>query len=138
MKINVFRMCSWDGVVARVRHWSCPDTSLLQAAATDPPSAAVFCREAEDVFVRPLAAWEEHVLRGREERISRRLQRIQLVQISRRRLAGLFDPTVPVAAAVQPASNESQLLRELPTTTQSISPGNVGKPTYSLLDQLIT
>ena len=87
-------MCARDGV-GRVRHWSCPDYLPSNPKA---PSPAPFWREAEDAQARPLAPWEEQVLRAREERISRRQQRIRLVQISRQAAAA------PLSAECEPSS----------------------------------
>lgn len=66
--------------LSRVRHWSCPD-KLPSTPSLDTPLSRPFYREMEDTLARPLASWEEKVLRWREERVSRRLKKIALVSM---------------------------------------------------------
>ena len=85
-----FRMCLMSSPsLARVRHWSCPD----------PPTSSSFtplvtprrrCLEAEDLLPRPsrrLAAWEETVLRHRQEREGKRRARVELAMSSTKHIA---------------------------------------------------
>ena len=65
--------------VTRLRHSSTPN-SLPSTQTTDICINQPFCNEAEDIYVRRLAGWEERVLRARDERKTRRLQRIYLAK----------------------------------------------------------
>ena len=63
----------------RLRHSSTPN-SLSSTKSIDIYVKQPFCNEAEDIYVRRLAGWEERVLKARDERKTRRLQRIRLAK----------------------------------------------------------
>jgi hypothetical protein len=63
----------------RLRHSSTPN-SLPSTKTIDIYVKQPFCNEAEDIYVRRLAGWEERVLRARDERRTRRLERIRLAK----------------------------------------------------------